>query len=36
MKSTISHIYNKLGANNKADAVSIAIKKGYIEGYSPE
>lgn len=36
VKSTIASIFNKLGASNKADAVSIAITKGYIEGYSPE
>ena len=36
VKSTITSIYNKLNASNKADAVSIAITKGYIEGYTPE
>lgn len=36
VKSTISHVYNKLGASNKADAVSIAIKREYIEAYAPE
>ena len=34
VKSVIRSIYNKLGANNKADAVSIAITRGYIEGHS--
>lgn len=33
VKSTISSIYNKLGANNKADAVAIAITHGYIDGF---
>lgn len=36
VKSTIRNIYNKLNANNKADAVSIAITHGYIEGYPVE
>ena len=36
VKSTITSIYNKLNASNKADAVSIAITKGYIEGHAPE
>jgi len=36
VKSTITSIYTKLHASNKADAVSIAITKGYIEGYTPE
>lgn len=36
VKSTITNIYNKLGANNKADAVSIAISKGYIDGHTSE
>ena len=36
VKSTITSIYNKLNASNKADAVSIAITKGYIEGHTPE
>lgn len=36
VKSTITSIFNKLGANNKADAVSIAITRGYIDGYAPE
>ena len=30
VKSTIRNIYNKLNANNKADAVSIAMTNGYI------
>lgn len=33
VKSTIRSIYNKLNANNKGDAVSIAISREYIEGY---
>ena len=36
VKSTITNIFNKLNANNKADAVSIAITQGYIEGYKSE
>ena len=36
VKSTITSIFNKLNANNKADAVSIAMTKGYIEGHTPE
>ena len=36
VKSTITSIFNKLGANNKADAVSIAMTKGYIDGHTPE
>ena len=36
VKSTITSIYYKLNASNKADAVSIAITKGYIEGYTSE
>lgn len=36
VKSTIRNIYNKLDANNKGDAISIAIAKGYIEGYTEE
>ena len=35
VKSTITSIYNKLSASNKADAVSIAITNGYIEGHTP-
>lgn len=34
VKSAIRSIYNKLNANNRAEAVSIAIAHGYIEGYS--
>lgn len=34
VKSTIRNIYNKLGASNKAEAVSIAIAKGYMDGYT--
>jgi LuxR family maltose regulon positive regulatory protein len=33
VKTTLRNIYNKLSANNKAEAVSIAIAKGYIDGY---
>lgn len=33
VKSTIRNIYNKLNTNNRAEAVSIAIMGGYIEGY---
>lgn len=36
VKSTIRSIYNKLDANNRAEAVSIAIARGYIMGYSPD
>lgn len=36
VKSTISSIFNKLNAKNKADAVSIALAKGYIEGHTAE
>ena len=36
VKSTITSIFNKLGANNKADAVSIAMTKGYINGHKSE
>lgn len=36
VKSTIRSIYNKLDANNRAEAVSIAIAHGFIEGYTPE
>lgn len=36
VKSTISSIFNKLNAKNKADAVSIALAKGYIEGHTQE
>jgi len=34
VKSVIRSIYNKLDSNNRAEAVSIAISHGYIEGYS--
>ncbi|MDL2301667.1 LuxR C-terminal-related transcriptional regulator, partial [Lachnospiraceae bacterium OttesenSCG-928-D06] len=34
VKSTIRNIYRKLGANNCAEAISIAISKGLIESYS--
>jgi LuxR family maltose regulon positive regulatory protein len=33
VKTTLRNIYNKLSANNNAEAVSIAIAKGYIDGY---
>lgn len=33
VKSIIRSIYNKLDANNRAEAVSIAIAHGYIEGH---
>ena len=36
VKAAIRSIYNKLAANNRAEAVSIAIACGYIDGYMPE
>jgi len=36
VKSTLTSIFNKLGAKNKADAVSIAMTRGYIGGHIPE
>lgn len=36
VKSVIRSIYNKLDAANRAEAVSIAIAKGYIKGYLSE
>jgi LuxR family maltose regulon positive regulatory protein len=34
VKTTLRNIYNKLSANNKAEAVSIALAKGYIDGHT--
>jgi len=36
VKGAIRSIYTKLNANNRAEAVSIALARGYIEGYLPE
>lgn len=36
VKAAIRSIYNKLDANNRAEAVSIAIAHQYIEGYLPK
>lgn len=36
VKAAIRSIYTKLNANNRADAVSIAITNGYIEGHTPD
>lgn len=33
VKSVLRSIYNKLDANNRADAVALAIARGYIPGY---
>ena len=33
VKSTLRTIYNKLDANNRTDAVSIAMTNGFIDGY---
>lgn len=35
VKAAIRNIYIKLNANNRAEAVSMAIALGYIEGYMP-
>ena len=36
VKSVIRSIYTKLNATNRAEAVTIAIARGYIEGYLPD
>lgn len=36
VKAAIRSIYNKLAANNRAEAVSIALAHGFISGYIPK